>query len=180
MPYMVYILIFAAFFFLSQAFTPKKTIDTVSILKVEKKTLSPQQIILKLLKPLNILSLPLLKILPLIGRGLDKKLSFVRWDLTPADFISVKITLSAAIVVPLFILVPASVPFLPIVLVILFFIPDFILSGKMKARKEEIVRVLPETVDLLSLCVSAGLDFMASVRWITAKAQTNPMIEELK
>ena len=61
-----------------------------------------------------------------------------------------------------------------------FFLPDIMLNGKVKKKKNGIVKVLPETVDLLSLCVGAGLDFLGATRWIVAKVKPNPMIEELK
>jgi len=54
-----------------------------------------------------------------------------------------------------------------------------ILKNKIKAKKYSIERVLPETVDLLSLCVGAGLDFMSAVKWIVNKVKVNPLIEEL-
>ena len=61
-----------------------------------------------------------------------------------------------------------------------YLIPDMWLRKKIKDRRYEIARVLPETVDLLGLCVEAGLDFTTSVKWvIEKKVTTNPMIEEL-
>jgi tight adherence protein C len=38
---------------------------------------------------------------------------------------------------------------------------------------------LPDTVDLLSLCVDAGLDFIAAARWIVEKSKPSAFIEEL-
>jgi len=61
-----------------------------------------------------------------------------------------------------------------------FFIPDFFLSQKIKARKEDIARIFPETVDLLDLCISGGLDFASSMRWVIEKSYANPCIEEFK
>lgn len=60
-----------------------------------------------------------------------------------------------------------------------YFLPDFWLSRKIAGRKYKIARILPETVDLLSLCVEAGLDFTMAVKWVTDKIPNNPMIEEL-
>ncbi|MBM3246504.1 MAG: type II secretion system F family protein [Candidatus Omnitrophica bacterium] len=60
-----------------------------------------------------------------------------------------------------------------------YVIPELWLNRKIAKRKYEIVRVLPETVDLLGLCVEAGLDFTAAVRWVVEKIPANPMIEEL-
>lgn len=61
-----------------------------------------------------------------------------------------------------------------------FFIPDLILVKKIKAKKEAIVRMLPETIDLLELCIGAGLDFTASIVWLMDKTEANPFIEQLK
>lgn len=61
-----------------------------------------------------------------------------------------------------------------------FFIPDFILIKKIKAKKDAIVRVLPETMDLLELCIGAGLDFTSSIVWLMNKTEANSFIEQLK
>ncbi|MBP7215879.1 MAG: type II secretion system F family protein [Candidatus Omnitrophica bacterium] len=61
-----------------------------------------------------------------------------------------------------------------------YIIPDIWVHIKIKKRREAIVRRLPETVDLLGLCVEAGLDFTMAVRWLIEKTTINPMIEELR
>ena len=60
-----------------------------------------------------------------------------------------------------------------------FFIPDIWINRQIAKRKYVIARLLPETVDLLALCVEAGLDFTTAVRWIIEKTSMNPMVEEL-
>jgi len=60
-----------------------------------------------------------------------------------------------------------------------YIIPDFFVSRKINQRKQMVARLLPETVDLLGLCVEAGLDFTTAVKWIIEKTPNNPMIEEL-
>jgi tight adherence protein C len=63
-----------------------------------------------------------------------------------------------------------------------YILPDIWLNKKIGRRKQEIAKVLPETVDLLGLCVEAGLDFTSAVEWIVRKGlitTINPMIEEL-
>lgn len=60
-----------------------------------------------------------------------------------------------------------------------YVIPDLWLKRKIAKRKYAIVRILPETIDLLGLCVEAGLDFTAAVKWVIDKVPANPMIEEL-
>jgi len=60
-----------------------------------------------------------------------------------------------------------------------FFLPDLWLDMKLKQRRAAVVRTLPDTVDLLSLCVDAGLDFIAASRWIVEKSRSTAFIEEL-
>lgn len=60
-------------------------------------------------------------------------------------------------------------------------LPKWWLRSAVARRKRVILRVLPEVVDLLALCVGAGLDFLGSLnRVVTAKAfSREPIIEEL-
>lgn len=60
-----------------------------------------------------------------------------------------------------------------------FFAPDLWLNAKLKQRRAAVVRSLPDTVDLLSLCVDAGLDFIAAARWIVDKSRSTAFIEEM-
>ena len=60
-----------------------------------------------------------------------------------------------------------------------YILPDMWLKKKITQRKNVIAKLLPETVDLLGLCVEAGLDFTTAVKWVIDKLPTNPMIEEL-
>lgn len=60
-----------------------------------------------------------------------------------------------------------------------YIIPDIWVKRKIAQRKYTIARLLPETVDLLGLCIEAGLDFTTSVRWVIEKVSANPMVEEL-
>lgn len=112
---------------------------------------------------------------------IKQRLGAGRLRLSPSQFFNLKI---------LAVMLMAGAGFLllnrpePIVLLIAcvsgFFLPDLWLFKRINQRKHQIVRVLPETVDLLSLCVEAGLDFIASIRWIIEKKLfINPMIEEL-
>lgn len=73
--------------------------------------------------------------------------------------------------------------FNPLLLIIFiaigYIIPDFYLKRKIAKRKNLIARRLPETVDLLGLCIEAGLDFVNAVKWVIARTPHNPMTEEL-
>jgi len=60
-----------------------------------------------------------------------------------------------------------------------YLLPDFYLKQKISKRKYLIARRLPETVDLLGLCIEAGLDFVSAVKWVIDKTPATPMTEEL-
>jgi len=57
--------------------------------------------------------------------------------------------------------------------------PDFWMRTQIKKIKDKIVRHLPDTVDLLGLCVNAGLDFMMALKWVVEKSAPTPLISEL-
>ena len=177
MVYLIYILIILSFAFIIVSLFREE--EHVSIIKT-KKQLSPRDTLFILVKPLNVINIPLLKFFPMIERKLSENISFVRWNITPADFFSIKEIAGIILAAVIFIGTPFDLMWVFFAGIVGFFLPDFFLSSKVKSRKYAIVRILPETVDLLSLCVSAGLDFMASVRWLTMKAKMNPMLEELK
>ncbi len=59
--------------------------------------------------------------------------------------------------------------------------PSLWLKAKVAARQKAILRLLPEMVDLLSLCIGAGLDFLMALNKVVSlkKIQKEPLIEEL-
>ena len=162
-------------FFLGLLPKPK---DTISVFgdEVKKKQSSFSAPFLSIFVPIN---KPILKLLRL-EKSLGVKISLVKWKITPAELLSAKEL--AAVFLPLsllFIFGVKSGLWLSAAAIGGFLLPSIILSNKVKTRKYSIERVLPETVDLLSLCVGAGLDFMAAVRWIINKVKVNPLIDEL-
>ncbi len=60
-----------------------------------------------------------------------------------------------------------------------FVIPYVWLNARVQSRRQSIARDLPEVVDLLSLCVDAGLDFMDSLGRVTREFRRCPTTEEL-
>lgn len=60
-----------------------------------------------------------------------------------------------------------------------FFVPSIWLGNRINTRKFTISRDLPEIVDLLSLCVDAGLDFMNALNKIVREFRRCPTTEEL-
>lgn len=103
------------------------------------------------------------------------------------DTLKIGVDLSSMILIKLFLSVMFGLvtPFLfnpayiPIGVLAGFFIPDFLIYRRIKRKREEIVRVLPETIDLLDMCISAGTDFLTALKWVIEKTQPNPFIEQL-
>jgi tight adherence protein C len=59
-----------------------------------------------------------------------------------------------------------------------FFLADIHLSGMRTERQRQIKIAMPYVIDLLALCMEAGLDFMGAVGKVIDKAPTSPLIEE--
>ena len=60
-----------------------------------------------------------------------------------------------------------------------YMLPEFWLKGKVKKVKAAIIKQLPDAIDLIGLCVNAGLDFMLALKWVVEKSPRNFMVEEL-
>ena len=163
-------------FFLGLLPKAKETISVFGDKLKRKQKGSFSAPFLSIFVPINKTFLQFFKLEKILGT----KLSIVKWKISPSEFLSVKEL--AAIFLPLilyFIFDVESKVWLSVACLGGFLLPTLILKNKIKATKYSIERVLPETVDLLSLCVGAGLDFMSSVRWIVNKVKVNPLIEEL-
>lgn len=59
------------------------------------------------------------------------------------------------------------------------FLPEFWLKGKIKKRQANIKRDLPNVIDLLNLCVGAGLDFMLAVHRVVKDIKPCELTREL-
>ncbi len=173
----IYILLLLGFVLFFLGLFPKPP-DTVSVFGDEVKeakgsVFSP---ILKPFAPLNKVVVKLFKV-----RGLLLHRFYLSgWRVTPEEFIAGKQLLAVFIPLVIYFVDISRNPWILFGAGALgFFFPDLVLRSRVKRRKFLIARILPETIDLLSLCVGAGLDFMAAVRWVVNKVEVNPMIEEL-
>ncbi|MCX5695842.1 MAG: type II secretion system F family protein [Candidatus Omnitrophica bacterium] len=109
------------------------------------------------------------------------RLTAAHLRLSPTEFINFKLLFTAALVmlVPFVLGKIGPIGFV-VALVLGYLLPEIWLNKRIGQRKYAIARVLPETIDLLSLCVDAGLDFVAAIEWLIKKGvSTNPMIQEL-
>lgn len=67
-----------------------------------------------------------------------------------------------------------------ILAVVGLFIPDFWLLNRVKSRRREIVLALPDVLDLLQVCVEAGMGFDAAIsRVAESGARRSPLHQEL-
>jgi tight adherence protein C len=62
-----------------------------------------------------------------------------------------------------------------------FFLPDFWLRNRIKARQREVVNALPDILDLLMVCVEAGLGFDAAIARVAEEPENrkSPLHQEL-
>ncbi len=58
-----------------------------------------------------------------------------------------------------------------------FFLPDILLQNKVLKRKEMLADTLPDAIDMLQMCVGAGLAFSAALSKV-AETQKGPVAEE--
>jgi tight adherence protein C len=61
-----------------------------------------------------------------------------------------------------------------------FAFPAMNLGEKIKVRQKSIALQLPDTLDLLTISVEAGLDFMAAMRRVVEKHRPGPLKDELE
>lgn len=112
--------------------------------------------------------------------NLENKLFGARVGLTPEQFFGAKEFMAiVALMLAIGFLPAGEILKVAVAGVAGFFLPDLWLDTKLKQRRSAVIRSLPDTVDLLSLCVDAGLDFIAAARWIVEKSRTSAFIEEL-
>jgi pilus assembly protein TadC len=110
-----------------------------------------------------------------------KDLAMARVDMRPEEFFLVKEILVVLVLMITFPSIkPDMVPFWVLMGVASgYMLPEFWLKGKIKRVKAIIVKELPDAIDLLGLCVNAGLDFMLSLKWVVEKSTPSVMIDEL-
>ncbi|MGE0267842.1 MAG: type II secretion system F family protein [Candidatus Omnitrophota bacterium] len=112
---------------------------------------------------------------------IEKDLAVAHINITPEEFILAK---ELCIILVLFVTFPAINPdmmmfWLFMSLGVGYLLPEMLIRGKIKKVKAIIVKELPDAIDLLGLCVNAGLDFMLSLKWVVEKSPPSVMIDEL-
>lgn len=148
------------------------------LLREEPKASSSQGSFRKMLQGFATLIKPLEKFLP--AAGLAKKLSWAGSPLTVLELFAFKVlTLIITPIIGIILFKKTDLTFLTIAIVVGYFIPDFWLKQKVQKRQRQISRDLPAVIDLMTLCVGAGLNFMLAMDRVVKDFKKCPLIEEL-
>lgn len=108
------------------------------------------------------------------------------WNLSPLDFVGLRILSGASgAALAALIIINARKPFLSVVtftiagLLTGYLLPSMWLNRRIRARQKAIRKALPDVLDMLTICVNAGLGFDAAVARVVEKWE-NPLTEELE
>lgn len=112
-------------------------------------------------------------------KGIGRRLVMAGSNLNVPEFLAFKLLTIILMPLIVYILFRVGMKLLIVSLVIGFFIPDLWLRQKIAKRHREIRRDLPNVIDLLNLCVGAGLDFMLAVNRVIKNFKPCPLTEEL-
>jgi len=101
---------------------------------------------------------------------ITRKIDSAHVNISPVAFFNLKIVIMFTFVFLSVIATGKIDPiFIVIALLVGYIVPEIYLKQKLTKRKNMISRRLPETVDLLGLCIEAGLDFVSAVKWVIDK-----------
>jgi tight adherence protein C len=133
--------------------------------------------------PLTLILAPLNKILlnasPKMRKEMENKLFFSELNLSAEDFMGMKeIMIAVLFFITFSVMNKLTTVTVAIPLLAGYILPDFMLNNTIQKKKKLILRVFPDTIDLINLCVDAGLDFMQGLRWVVERTKPNPLTRE--
>ncbi|MBI5150913.1 MAG: type II secretion system F family protein [Candidatus Omnitrophica bacterium] len=116
-----------------------------------------------------------------LRQRLTKDLAMARVSMAPEEFFLMKEVLAG---LALFVTFPSIKPDMVFFWLCMgsasgYLLPEFWIKGKIRRVKAVMVKELPDAIDLLGLCVNAGLDFMLSLKWVVEKSPPSFMVDEL-
>ena len=118
-----------------------------------------------------------------LGQRIFRDLMLAQSPLSAEEFLLVKEILAIVLII-FFLKVNPDQAFLPFTVLMAiaggYILPEFWLKARVAKIKASILKDLPDTVDLLGLCVNAGLDFMMALKYVVEKSQPSTIVEELK
>jgi tight adherence protein C len=114
------------------------------------------------------------------GDKIKKKLFSAGRPMNFSQFMALKFLLCVGVPLAVYLIFRPPAPVIILALAIAYFFPDLWLNGKIKKRKKEILKDLPYVIDLLNICVGAGLDFMVAVNHVIREFRPCVLVEELQ
>ncbi len=116
-----------------------------------------------------------------LRKRIQKDLSVAHVSLIPEEFFLLKeIGIITGILLFLPLIKPDMLPFLILMAISIgYMLPEWWLRGRIRKVKSAMVRELPDAIDLLGLCVNAGLDFMLALKWVVEKSPPSVLVNEL-
>jgi len=151
--------------------------------KTDPKKLSPVQGFFNLLRKVAIFNKPLAS--PAIRQRISRDLMMGKVDMTVEEFLLIKQASILGLLwffgmfTPLLTNQETMVPMIGMCLAFGYLMPDWWLKGRIKKIRESLLKDLPDTVDLLALCVNAGLDFMMALKYLVEKSPPSVIMDEL-
>lgn len=117
-----------------------------------------------------------------LGRRISRDLNIGKVNISPEEFILLKEIGIGGILFFTFPMIQPDMIFfwLAMGFAVGYMLPELWLKGKVKKVKDIVIKELPDIIDLLSLCVNAGLDFMLALKWVVEKSKNTVLIDELK
>lgn len=109
--------------------------------------------------------------------NLQAEAEVLKLNIDIVGFMLIKLVMAALVCVATFILLSPAYSLIGVL--VGFFLPDFYVWNKVKQKKDAIIRIFPETIDLLDMCINAGADFLSAIKWVVEKSTHNPFIEQL-
>lgn len=185
MLYLIYIFILASAILIGLSLYPHSQRKPLPVLNLNESAMSrpiKRPVFFKLLGFLVPLNKPIVNIL---GRkNIETKVLSANIGLLAEDFIALKEFLLALSVLLFTFLFKDLFRGNELILLVICIVasllgPDIWLKMHIRKRQRMILKALPDAVDLLSLCVNAGLDFSVAVKWVVDKSEPNPLVEEL-
>jgi len=186
------LLIFCAGFAIVLGFMPR-SVDTRPKLKLDdplndltltsrrEKKKGPAAMMIMIIGKIALINRPLA--ISATGRRIFRDLLMAKSPMTVEEFFLVKEVL-VFLFISLAIKIGGDVNFFTFAVLISaavgYMLPEFWLKARIKKIREDILKNLPDTVDLLGLCVNAGLDFMMALKYVVEKSNNNAIVEELR
>jgi tight adherence protein C len=104
------------------------------------------------------------------------ELAGISHKIKPAQFLGIRLMGSLVLgILSLLIAFAGTIPFLQRLLMIViafglgYLVPGIWLGSKITRRQDEVIKALPDALDLLTICVEAGLDFTSSMHKVAEK-----------